>query len=268
MKIGFLSDLHLPNNEPIPYYAAHYIKEVYDNNNLDMLFLAGDTGNNFKKTADIVDLLSREGLNIYYVLGNHEYWSASYQEIQSLNLPRYINGKTVELNDDWVVIGLDGMFDFSFVTKVNNSANEKLAKDYNSLVNHGMNYFDLTRLKIGDYNEVFEAMKIALIEQLEANKNKNIILMLHHVPTHHAIHYSEFDNVWNGNNAFMGSTQYAELAEAYNVKKVIFGHTHTNFNETVNEVSYHCNPVGYGNGYEFSESFQERMEKQLLTFEI
>lgn len=267
MRIGFLSDLHIVNNVATYSEALDVVIEAYHNAKLDKLFIAGDTSNRWKTTLDFIDDLVSNGLDVYTIFGNHEYWSISYNEMQEKEFERYINGKAVELDNDWVVVSIDGMFDYSFVTEVDNYSNGRLPKDIEMLNNLGKSSFDLSRNKVGDYEEVANMMQERLVETLEENKDKNIILMTHYVPSSEFIIYMDDDDRWNANNAFMGSQSYQRLAEEYGVKKVIFGHTHIKYNKTINGIDYYCNPVGYKD-LEFASPFRKRVNDRLRVFEI
>lgn len=266
MKIGFLSDLHITHNSNMIEQAVNIVVEAYKKANLDKLFIAGDISNNYKTTLKFIDMLVLEGVDAYTVFGNHEYWSISYEDAQLIEHDRYINGKTVKLKEDKVVIGIDGFFDYSFILDVDNPYTKELPHDKEMLNRYGKRAFDLKKNKIGNYSEVFLAMEKMLIESLEANRGKDITILTHYVP-HHEFAIYNTDKSWTACNSFMGSNRYSELAEEYNVNRVIFGHTHNKFNRKINGVSYHCNPVGYGS-FEFTDSFRDRVNSVLKVFEV
>lgn len=247
-------------------HAVDIVVRAYSANKLDKLFIAGDTSNNYKTTIEFINMLVENNVDVYTVFGNHEYWSTSYQGAQKINNDRYINGKVVDLDNNSVIIGMDGTFDYSFITDVDNPYARRLPIDKRELRKHGRNYFDLDRNKIKDYNEVFKLMEAQLINNLQMNKGKDIIIMTHYVPSEEFVLYNE-DVIWTTNNAFMGSKRYQKIAEEYKVSKVIFGHTHTKHNRIINGVSYHCNPVGYGS-FEFEETFRERVNSVIKIFDI
>lgn len=266
MRIGFLSDLHITHNTNLIEQAVDVVIEVCKINKIDKLFIAGDTSNNYRTTLKFIEMLINEGIDSYTIFGNHEYWSISYKGAQKINNDRYINGKVVDLDNNSVIIGMDGTFDYSFITDVDNPYTRRLPVDKRELRKHGRNYFDLDRNKIKDYNEAFKLMEAQLINNLQMNKGKDIIIMTHYVPSEEFVLYNE-DVIWTTNNAFMGSKRYQKIAEEYKVSKVIFGHTHTKYNRIINGVSYHCNPVGYGS-FEFEETFRERVSNVIKMFDI
>lgn len=266
MKIGFLSDLHITNNSNFMEHAVNSVYEVASENRLDKLFLAGDTSNNYSMTFDFIRGLNKRGIDTYTVLGNHEYWSTTYEKAQKQEYDKYIHGKTVELTKNAVVIGIDGCFDYSFVLNVNNHYTESISKNIEKLTEVGKHTFDLSRNKIKNYEEVFLDMYNRLESELKANQGKQIIVVMHYVPHQNFILYND-DKTWTSCNSFMGSIRYHELFKAYKVNQVIFGHTHSAFTDIIDNVQYFCNPVGYRN-YEFQETFQERIKKMLKIIKV
>ena len=268
MKIGFLSDLHITHNTNFMEHALNSVCEVISENQIDKLFLAGDTSNNYKTTFKFIDELSKRGIDTYTILGNHEYWSINYEQTKLLNNDRYLHGKTLDLANNVVIVGIDGFFDYSFVTQVENKYTNKVNKDINRLKSIGKRTFDLSRLKIKDkdYEKVFIDMENLLISQLKANQGKQVIAFMHHVPHQDFIIYND-DKTWTSNNSFMGSKRFHEIFKEYKVDKVIFGHTHTQFSDIIDDIEYSCNPVGYRD-YEFEETFQERIKKMFKVIEV
>lgn len=266
MRIGFLSDLHIDHNTSMMEQSLQAIISAVQETGVDKLFIAGDTSNNYKTTFELVDNLRENGIETYTIFGNHEYWSLTYEKAQALDNPNYISGETIVLDDNNVVVAIDGFFDYSFVTEVENLVNLRMPKDKFTLTSMGKRHFDLKRSKITEYEEVFNSMHARLIEMLEEHKDKNIILMTHYVPHPDFVIYGD-DSIWNANNLFMGSVKYGELAEKYGVSQVIFGHTHTKWHKTINNVEYICNPVGYKN-MEYDGVFSERVEDSLTVIEI
>lgn len=267
MKIGFLSDLHITNNTTFLDHSSQGVLKVAKENNIEKLFIAGDTSNSYKLTLDFVDKLNKEGLETYTILGNHEYWSISYNEAKKIQDNNYLHGKTVLVNDT-AVIGIDGFFDYSFITEVDNEYTNDINKDKQGITDIGIMNFDLSRLHIpiSEYESTFDDMLNLLEKQLIANKDREKIVFMHHVPHQNFIIYNE-DKIWTTNNAFMGSKKFHELFVQYGVNKVIFGHTHSKFNDIIDNVEYYCNPIGY-KSYEFRGTFQERVREMLKVVEI
>ena len=267
MKIGFLSDLHITSKRVSIEHPLNGVLEACKANKVDKLFIAGDTTNDPYETLDFVDKLTESGVDTYAVFGNHEYWAMGYRDMmKNITHEKYLHGKTLNLKGNTVLVGLDGTFDHSFVLKVDNKYTKHLPRDKFKLNFLGKGVFELKFNKIRNHEEVFADMESKLINSLEANKGKDIIFMTHYVPSSEFAIYKN-DMRWNANNSFLGSTRYQELAEEYNVKKVIFGHTHNRFNKTINGVDYHCNPIGYSN-YDYHMPFSERVMERLFVIDI
>lgn len=266
MRLGFLSDLHITHNTNFMEQAIDIVVEACLENQVDKLFLAGDTSNNIETTFQFVRELNKSGIETYTVLGNHEYWSTIYEKAQKQNFDKYIHGKTIEVNDDIVVIGIDGFFDYSFVLNIQNHYTESITKDIDKLTDVGRNTFDLKRNKIKNYEEVFLDMQNKLINQLKVNQGKHIIVVMHYVPHQNFVLYND-DKTWTTNNSFMGSLKYHEIFKAYGVNQVIFGHTHTAFSDIIDNVQYHCNPTGYKD-LEFIEPFRDRVKNMFKCIDI
>ena len=156
MRIGFLSDLHITHNNAMMAQAVSAVAEVYKENNLDRLFLAGDTSNNYNTTLAFLDELVKEGVDVYAIFGNHEYWSIDYESALELEHEWYINNKVIDLGKV-VVVAIDGYFDFSFVREVNKPHMELVVQETGDLVVRGEQYFDLKKNKIKNHEEVFES---------------------------------------------------------------------------------------------------------------
>lgn len=266
MRLGFLSDLHITHNTNFMEQALDVIVEACLENQVDKLFIAGDTSNNIQTTFDFIKELNKRGIETYTILGNHEYWSTTYEKSQKREYDKYIHGKTVDIDDNTVVIGIDGFFDYSFILNVTNYYTEGIKKDVGMLTEIGKNTFDLSRSKIKNYEEVFTDMYSKLEHQLKVNQGKRIIVVMHYVPHQNFILYNN-DKTWTSNNAFMGSSKYHELFKAYGVDQVIFGHTHTTFNDIIDNVQYHCNPTGYKD-LEFIEPFRDRVKNMFKCIDI
>lgn len=271
MRVGFISDLHIDMNTNMLEQAVDGVCEGVERAGVDKIFFAGDVTGNGYKTLEFMEMLKANGIEAYTIFGNHEYWSMDYSDSQTLDeddvgYGSYIHGRTIELSEDKVVIGIDGLFDCSFILDVMNGYTENISKDVDKLIKHGKRHFDLMRLKIKDYNVVFEDMMYKLERELKKNKGKDITIVTHYVPNDNFVLYNR-DKVWTTNNAFLGSNRVSKLAEEYSVSRVIFGHTHKTYNMQINGVDYHCNPVGY-KGIEHFETFRDRFYEQLKVIDI
>ena len=83
-RIGFCSDIHLDHS---PKEAREkFYKEVL-NAGLDYLVVTGDISNSVNLSYHLLELdLNTGGTELLYVLGNHDYWQSSIQEVREQEL--------------------------------------------------------------------------------------------------------------------------------------------------------------------------------------
>lgn len=279
MKLGFLSDLHLTTNGVHIEYAIQQLTKLIAEKGLSYVFIAGDTTNNPNNTKLFVDKVNENlkdyliKAEVYYIYGNHEFWhktltieTANEQDVY------YAHNKVVNVNEDTIVYGFNGWFDYSYIMDTEVGKNSDVPKNKNTLEEYGHIFFDLDR--IGDIGATHEQMFMQNYNQLEKvleeNADKRILLFTHFVPDEQFVLFKG-EISWDVNNAFMGSQKVGDLISKYeNVTDITFGHTHTRFG-TVNYkgVNYHCRPLGYKD-YDgtWSDDFPEELERSLTIIEI
>lgn len=262
-----MSDLHIDSGKESIKSAADTVTKVCKSKGIEKLFIGGDTSDYWEISLKFIELIREKGVQAYTIFGNHEYLSLSYKEARKLSRPEYIGDSYIKLNNNSVVIAIDGLHDYSFVLDVDNQCNKSLPKSIKELNEASHRKFNPYKYKIGNYKKVFDRMMDNLKIMLEINKSKEIIVMLHYVPHVNFIKYKNNNKGWNINNSYMGSTHYSKLFERYNVKKVIFGHTHDFYDKTINGVRYHCNAIGYQKT-EYDKTFEERLNERMLVVDI
>lgn len=245
MKVGVLSDLHLDFNVVILEHGVDLLEEIALENELDVLLLAGDSTESFELTNKISIILTNRGIDTYFIMGNHEHWSITYDEAQEYPTDRYINNKSLHFGDKHI-IAIDGTFDYSYVDKPKDVLNK-----------HGRKFFDLHYIKTKDFDYLDKVNKDNL-KSLINEATDDTVLMMHYMPS---VEFAiKKDYIWNMNNAFMGSDYESIIGDK--VSKVIFGHTHIPQHKVINGVEYICKPVGYKN-YEFYCNLKEQMSRAL-----
>ena len=80
-NIVFISDLHFDfidgkyNDDKAPDREKSFIKMVSSNHKGDIICLAGDFYNDFRKVLEFVKKLEEKEINGFFVLGNHDFWN-------------------------------------------------------------------------------------------------------------------------------------------------------------------------------------------------
>ena len=111
MKIVWATDLHLDHS-----YTS-VIKKFYNdvnNSRADILVITGDISSANYLEEDLQNLEENIDADIYFVLGNHDFYGASFSSVRAslVDYDNYLtNNKIVTLTDGVALIGHDGWYD-------------------------------------------------------------------------------------------------------------------------------------------------------------
>lgn len=243
----FASDLHLDYKTDITKHIK--IKPLWENinqNNNNYLALLGDLGNSYDNTSinTLFRMVSDNYDKVYFVPGNHEYWSKNvpYCEIEE-NLEqlcnkyniKMMNNKTDDIDDDYKIIG---------TTLWSNIPKDKCYYLKNKLP-------DYNRIKSSPYinitPEITNKWNKAAVKFIEDNiiTNKKCIVLTHHSPMYPSM------------KRLTSHPKYISCKRKYGyhnnlrhlIKKPIvawfYGHTHYNSLFYYNNVLVTCNQLGF-----------------------
>lgn len=273
MRIAFSSDWHIDINEDFfkKKEIVNKIIEFINNNNIDILSFAGDISGNMDKTIDILKKVQQEtNVIIKAVTGNHDvftendtstswdkYMQFSNEDFSLINNP-YI------INDEWVMIGDMGWYDYSCGT------DEFSFEEYDKMICGRVSWQDLYECNWnGNSNiEISNYMLENISKQLEHFKDKNIIMVTHIVPFSECVLHKEGDLNWNYLSAFIGCKRLGELFKNYNVKISHFGHTHQRYHTKINDMQIICSPLGYKNEWKQPKRLKKELERVMTIVEI
>ncbi|WP_042460710.1 metallophosphoesterase [Neobacillus dielmonensis] len=264
MRIAVLSDIHEGLNRKNTqtdlmgllhkWMAAHMP---------DVFIIGGDMTAGPEKSLALLNQLQQYSprTKFLFVHGNHDIYHEDSKAAHELLLqfPGNLGNGPVELNDDWVVIGEGGWYDYSF--GIPGFTEEQFSNG---------TYQDFTWPdKIyahwpGADREQTDRYILKLENWLSEYHGKNIILVTHFVPLSQFVLYKD-DPKWDFFNAMQGSFRFGELALKYGVKKYIFGHIHTRYHEQIEGMEIICNPLGY---YPHEWSHQTAEEEIFSTIKI
>lgn len=211
MKIFAISDLHLclSGAKPMDIFGAcweNYLEIIKDDwnskvSNEDYVLMAGDMSWALKLEEASNDLKYLESLkgNKIIIRGNHDYWWKSISALRK-TLPKTI----YPLQNDAIKIGnyiIAGTRGWN-VPEENKPFSDEDYKLYNR---------EILRLQLS----------LDFAKKLVTTENDIIIAMIHYPPFNSNFEDSEFTN----------------LFEKYNVKKVIYGHLHGKSSRTILETN-------------------------------
>lgn len=267
MKIAVLSDIHEDFNrsrtgENILAIVEKWIKS----NSPEVFILSGDMTTRPKTALVLLNQLQKNcsGTKLLYVHGNHDVYHDDSTEAYNilLEFPGNLGNGSVQLTNDWVIIGDGGWYDYSLGLKTYTE------EEYVKGSFGGFTWPDKTHANWprSDKDET-ERYARNLEIQLQENQAKNIIMVTHFMPFAHFLQHKNKPS-WDFFHSMMGSEKFGELAVKYGVKKYIFGHIHTRYQENYQGIEVICNPLGYY-PYEWSDdSAEEEILSTIKTIEI
>ncbi|CAH1851748.1 metallophosphoesterase [Convivina praedatoris] len=242
MKVAFSSDNHFDLNKVdlinvLPRQAA-YLAGL----GLDAYIINGDLFNDFNRSLEYVRQLQEAvggSLTVRFLAGNHDMgFGVTYEELESSIDPLYFHNKFLDFGD-YRIIGNNGWYDYSF-DEDRHSMSEiehfKHAFWYDRRIEQPMS--DPERMGI-----VAEQVN----NQIKIAGNRKLILVNHFVPKIDFIREIPNCNTrFEILNAFLGSSQFSDIAQANQLQAVVFGHLHRHPNPlTVGKTTYYSAAVGY-----------------------
>lgn len=267
MKIAVLSDIHEElNQKKTGADIMALIEKWLKLHQPDIFIIAGDIASNADQALSLLRQLQTAvpDTRLLFVNGNHDIYDADSQEAYEklLTFPGNLGNGPVELENDWVIIGDGGWYDYSFGVK--GYTDEEFAsgvyKDYHW---PDMRHAHWPRSDIEETN-----LSLAKLEGwLQQYEDKNIIMVTHVIPFQHYLRVKNIGS-WDFFNAMMGSARYGELALKYGVKKYIFGHIHLRYRDWHEGIEVICNPLGYYPSEWHGESPEKEVFSAIQVIEI
>ncbi|QUI22198.1 metallophosphoesterase [Vallitalea pronyensis] len=266
MKIGVISDIHVDINYKENDTIEDALIKVIQDMSIDVMIIAGDISNDYTKSIQVIDYIeSKTGCKCLFVPGNHDLWNIHHEEIAHTDdiyntfqaHDSCLCGKPYPLNEDYVVIGDIGWYDYSFGSDNYDHTvyevgyhQERQWQDKNYIHWH-----------MSDQEKTLELYD-KLAKQIAQHQDKNIIFVTHMVTD------SNFtvplpNDTWEYFNAYLGSEQYGHLFKE-NVKHIIMGHVHYRFGLLKHNQEYSCRCLNYRtqweNEHETLKNIQDTMK--------
>jgi putative phosphoesterase len=270
MRVAFCSDYHIDHNiiKHHQYNILETLCEELVKEKVDIVCFAGDMTANMQQTIEKLKFIQKEtGVIVKAIPGNHDLYSESAesawdlyntfkeQEFSLLDNP-------YELNNEWVIIGDMGWYDYSFADPCV-TIEELESMQLGRIVWWDKYYCHWKGTKNQELAKIFN-QKIE--EQLEKNKHKNIILITHVVPFEkYVLKKDRLD--WDFLNAYIGSSELGTLIDKYQVKIANFGHTHKRYIDNHNGTKIICTPLGYFPEWK-NKNVSKEVKKSLVIIDI
>lgn len=249
MKFQVISDIHLEHHKTIPKHLLNP-----DNISAPYLFLLGDIGIPLAPNSLWLDYITwcneqPKLEKIFYVLGNHESYSSSYDEtlnhIRNIfsKMPKFtlLESNTIATLEDYTILGCTLWTDIDFGTAL-------LMNDMRNIKQPGkqQNLIDVATLQSW-YKRDKEWLEITL-NNLQSNPEKcnKIIVATHHMPSMRLIP-PKFQNHRDMKFAKGFASNLDHLIPLTNIW--LFGHTHCHIDTMLDKTRCYANPMGYPGEY-------------------
>lgn len=234
MTIQYCSDLHLEFPANKNHLSKHPIEPVGD-----ILILAGDVVpfTRIEIEKEFFDYLSDNFQHVYWLPGNHEYYSSdfnqrtgAFQENIRSNVT-LLNNATIVHQDTRLVFSTL----WSQIDPTKEHAIKKVMSDFKLITINGR------KINIDDYNTLHADALRFLQTELTPTTQRTIVVT-HHRPTF--LNYPERYRLSELNTAF--ATELYDLIETSHAAHWIFAHTHEILPDTtIGQTILTTNPLGY-----------------------
>lgn len=272
MKIGILSDIHVDiNNQSGSGAVTPALCTYINNSSLDLFILAGDIASDYTLTLETIEKLETEtSIPVLFVPGNHDIWTENHPDLTSWDIynklkehPHNLAGNPYAVNDDWVVIGDLGWYDYKF------GSSTYSIEDFNHMrfkdrvwQDSIMAKWDLPTIEMNNF--FLQKLK----NQLSQARARNIIAVTHVLPI------ADFTvlnppPLWEYLNAFLGSPAYGNLYKTDpRVRYSVSGHVHYRKTVMKNGIEYICNCLGYSSEWHDTDDPYTEIPRAVKTIEI
>ncbi len=255
MKIQYISDCHLE------FYGDDIDVENFVTPCAPYLAIIGDLGYPGEKNFyNFLLQCSKLYEKVFYVSGNHEYYTCKNMDLPTMDelettidnicksIPNVyrLNNSEYSLSDDVVIFG---MTLWSYISESKKSIVKNSISDYKYIFCRESHY--KTNITTTMTTKLHNESLVWLDEKLQANQNKQVIILTHHLPSFKMID-AKYKNS-PANDAFASDLDYI-MEENDNIKYWLCGHTHSSVTVKINNCECLTNPCGYnGENVEYSK---------------
>ena len=245
LSIDLISDLHIDQwsteyNIKYPYGIVKDIPFHIDKKS-DILVVAGDISDDLNLSLKWMDEISHKYKKILFVDGNHEHVNA-YPSLYDIN---YIHDSVKSLNndkinylpnseyiiDDKVFIGYCGWWDYD-----NKQSLESGKKYFNKWIPNFTEKDNIQFMNNVLTRAEYEYKKIKeLLKKYENDYSINKIILVTH-----SVGHKDFKVISKSTDY---NTMFNDIKSS-KLKYWLFGHTHYQINDKVNNIQFICNPRG------------------------
>lgn len=247
MRLDIVSDIHYE------FFRQDSFADFLPESPSETLLVAGDLLYGFPRFRQLLapdevptwnrflDSITSAYKDVYFVMGNHDYWGCDFVTAVSLAKSRFVDtnfhvlqNDTVNLSDDVLLFGA------TMWTKITDPQDEAKAQ-------WSMNDYRYTRYKnrplmVSDVTADCVKSFGCLTEVVEANPDKQIVVLTHHAPSERSHNYERYGNSMK----FAYCNNFDAFIEDHpNIKLWVHGHDHEFHDYVIGETRVFANPFGY-----------------------
>ena len=237
MKLRYFSDLHLEYIKPNK--IGKFIQKIPVGVD-EICILAGDIGNPYQYNYNVFMKFINENFKKSFVIaGNHEYYNTSKTlEETRMYLKEYFTNfdNICFLDNEYMCYENICFIGTTLWSNISNPMYE--INDTRAIPK-----FDYIQ-----YNQLHAKSVDFLMNTLHNNEIENCVVITHHVPSYSLIDVKyKTPEMVEYNQWFY--CDMLKLIETYQnkIQCWIYGHTHTPSKNTIHEIPFLCNPIGYPN---------------------
>lgn len=209
------------------------------------LILAGDIGCGSEHRS-FIEYLAKH-YTVLYILGNHEFYESSLEEVRrywrsvTINNFYFLDNSSVII-DDINFIGSTLWMDFDHE---NTDCMEKAYRDVRDL--ERIELFKGVKLTPHDLVAEF-SLAVDFIEgELSHSLHNTNVVISHHAPSHLSVHPDfRHSTTWDSSKNHFFASHLDYLIQQYQPTYWIHGHMHTSAHYLIGATQVLCNPIGGG----------------------
>jgi putative phosphoesterase len=276
MRIGILSDIHVDLNGGRTVIEA--LLAAMRRRGVETMVVAGDVSNDYRLTLETLDRLQdSSGIPVLFVPGNHDIWNEAHPDITAWQayealeqFPGNLTNGPREIADNWTIIGDLGWYDYAFGgSRYSQEDFDRMQFGERIWQDRIKAIWDRHTLEVHRifYEKLDKQLSKAVASASSDSGSPKIVLVTHALPRREFT-VQRPDPEWIYLNAFLGSSEYGELALKYGVRYSICGHVHYRKQVTVDGTRFICNCLGYAEEWKWSPDPQIEIDRAFLTLEL
>jgi predicted phosphodiesterase len=232
-----ISDIHL---EQKSINTISELIKINKKSKMINLLIAGDIGNPYdKKYWKFMKSCTKHFKKVFFVSGNHEYY---HHKNTIKETDEYITNKTKDIENLWYLNNSKyedenyTIYGATLWTKIpDNLIKEFTEKSYDNKAIENFSIKERNKLNEIDFNY--------LKKEIESSKNKNNIIMTHHVPIKKLIHKKYYPHIEN--KTLLHANEYSKNFDFNKIALWVCGHSHSGMFCNIDRCLFKLNPIGY-----------------------